>query len=128
MSPVGGATRSGTAEPHSALTEPLRPDANPIAGIACKVLAALAFTVMSAGIKWLGPDYPIGEIVFFRSAFALVPLLLWLSWGGNLMASVRTDNLRGHILRGLIGSAGMFSGFVSLSYLPLTDSVAVGYA
>lgn len=104
------------------------PDANPLTGIVLKILAALAFTVMSAGIKWLGSGYPVGEIVFFRSAFALVPLIAWLSWNGRLLRSVATSNLGGHIVRGLIGSCGMFAGFAALSYLPLTDAVAIGYA
>lgn len=107
---------------------PVGTDVNPLLGITLKVLSALAFTVMSAGIKWVGGDYPTGQIVFFRSAFALLPLLLWLTWRGGLVASIRTSNLSGHILRGLIGSCGMFAGFLSLSYLPLSEAVAIGYA
>src|SRR4051812_11632113 len=83
---------------------------------------------MSAGLKVVSADYPTGELVFFRSAFALVPLLVWLAWQGDLINAVRTDNLRGHLLRGIIGSCGMFSGFVALSYLPLHDAIAIGYA
>nr|WP_246736130.1 DMT family transporter [Enterovirga sp. DB1703] len=96
-------------------------------GVGLKVLSALAFTLMSAGIKWVGPDFPTGQIVFFRSAFALVPLLVWLSLRGDLLASVRTNDLRSHIMRGLMGSCAMFAGFVSLAYLPLSDSVVIGY-
>ncbi|NNM71893.1 EamA family transporter [Enterovirga aerilata] len=100
---------------------------NPLIGVGLKVLSALAFTLMSAGIKWVGPDFPTGQIVFFRSAFALVPLLVWLSLRGDLLASVRTNDLRSHIMRGLMGSCAMFAGFVSLAYLPLSDSVVIGY-
>jgi uncharacterized membrane protein len=100
---------------------------NPLLGIGCKVVSALAFTLMSAGIKYLGSDYPIGEIVFFRSAFAILPLLVWLAWQGDLLGSIRTTNLRGHVLRGIIGSCGMFSGFVALSYLSLSEATAIGY-
>jgi drug/metabolite transporter (DMT)-like permease len=100
----------------------------PAVGILLKVLSALAFTLMSAGLKVVSADYPTGELVFFRSAFALVPLLVWLRWQGDLINAVRTDNLRGHLLRGIIGSCGMFSGFVALSYLPLHDAIAIGYA
>jgi drug/metabolite transporter (DMT)-like permease len=100
----------------------------PAVGILLKVLSALAFTLMSAGLKVVSADYPTGELVFFRSAFALVPLLVWLAWQGDLINAVRTDNLRGHLLRGIIGSCGMFSGFVALSYLPLHDAIAIGYA
>jgi drug/metabolite transporter (DMT)-like permease len=106
-----------------ALSEPV----NPLIGVGLKVLSALAFTFMSAGIKWLGSDYPTGQIVFFRSAFALVPLLVWLGMKGDLAASVRTNDLRSHVIRGLMGSCAMFAGFVSLQYLPLSDSVVIGY-
>ena len=101
---------------------------NPLLGIGLKVLSALAFTVMSAGIKWVGTGYPTGEIVFFRSAFAILPLVAWLALRGDLVRSVRTSDLKGHILRGLIGSCGMFAGFAALAYLPLSDAVVIGYA
>lgn len=101
---------------------------SPLTGIALKMLSALAFTLMSAGIKWLGTGFPTGQIVFFRSAFALVPLGIWLAWQGGLLASVRTSNLKGHLVRGIISSCGMFSGFVALSYLPLSDAIAIGFA
>jgi drug/metabolite transporter (DMT)-like permease len=100
----------------------------PFFGIALKVLSALAFTLMSAGVKTVSADYPTGELVFFRSAFALVPLLAWLAWQGDLINAVRTSNVAGHLLRGLIGTCGMFASFVALSYLPLPDAVAIGYA
>jgi drug/metabolite transporter (DMT)-like permease len=100
----------------------------PFLGIALKVLSALAFTLMSAGVKTVSADYPTGELVFFRSAFALVPLIVWLAWQGDLINAVRTSNIAGHLLRGLIGTCGMFASFVALSYLPLPDAVAIGYA
>jgi drug/metabolite transporter (DMT)-like permease len=100
----------------------------PLTGITLKVLSALAFTLMSAVIKRVSTDYPVGEIVFFRSSFAIVPLLLWLSWRGDLINAVRTRAIGGHVLRGIVGSCGMFAGFVALSYLPLSDAVAIGYA
>lgn len=83
---------------------------------------------MSAGVKALAGRYPTGEIVFVRSFFALIPLLIWLAWQGGVVASLRTGNLRGHLKRGVIGSTGMFCGFASLQFLPLSDSVAIGYA
>jgi drug/metabolite transporter (DMT)-like permease len=106
----------------------LRRPFTPFFGIALKVLSALAFTLMSAGVKTVSADYPTGELVFFRSAFALVPLLAWLAWQGDLINAVRTSNIAGHLLRGLIGTCGMFASFVALSYLPLPDAVAIGYA
>jgi len=101
---------------------------NPVLGIVFKILSALTFTLMSAMVKLVSDRYPTGELVFFRSAFALVPLLVWLGWQGELINAVRTSNIRGHLLRSIIGACGMFSGFVALSYLPLSDAVAIGYA
>ena len=105
-----------------------KPTVKPLLGISFKVLSALAFTMMSAGLKLVSDRYPTGELVFFRSFCALIPLLVWLGWQGDLINSVRTRNLRGHILRGIIGSTGMFAGFTALSFLPLHDAIAIGYA
>ena len=96
----------------------------PFLGILLKVLSALAFTVMAASLKLVSTGYPTGELVFFRSFFALIPLLAWLTWQGDLVDAVRTNDMRGHLTRGAFGSAGMFCGFVALTYLPLHDAIA----
>ena len=100
----------------------------PLLGIALKVLSALIFTMMSATLKTLTARYPVGEVVFFRSSFALMPLLAWLAWEGDLINAVRTRNVVGHFKRGFIGTGGMFLGFAAISYLPLHDAIAIGYA
>jgi drug/metabolite transporter (DMT)-like permease len=82
---------------------------------------------MAAGIKSLDNRYPAGELVFFRSAFALIPLLIWLRWQGDLINAVRTQNFKGHLVRSLIGVSAMASGFIALGYLPLPDAIAIGY-
>ena len=38
--------------------------------------------------------YPIGEVVFFRSAFALIPPLGWLVWQRDLINSVPNEEPR----------------------------------
>jgi drug/metabolite transporter (DMT)-like permease len=101
---------------------------SPLLGITLKLISALAFTLMSAGIKSIAVRYPTGELVFVRSFFALIPLLLWLAWRSELPHALKTSNLRGHLKRGVIGSTGMFCGFAALQYLPLSDAVALGYA
>ncbi len=100
----------------------------PLLGISLKVLSALAFTLMSAAIRHMSTRYPTGELVFFRSAFALVPLIVWLAARGEFPSAVRTSNVIGHFKRGLIGGCGMFCGFLALTYLPLSEAVAIGYA
>lgn len=101
---------------------------SPLLGISLKLISALAFTLMSAGIKAAASRYPVGELVFVRSFFALIPLLIWLAWRSELPGALKTSNLRGHMKRGVIGSTGMFCGFAALQFLPLSDAVALSYA
>lgn len=84
--------------------------------------------MMSALVKELTVRYPVGEVVFCRAFFALIPLVIWLSWRGEFPSAIRTNNFVGHLRRSGVGTTGMFLGFIALSVLPLTDAVAIGYA
>ena len=100
---------------------------NTLLGISLKIVATLSFTMMGALVKTVSTTVPTGQIVFYRSFFALVPLLLWLGWRNELIDAVRTRNLFGQLRRSLSSTAGMACGFVALSYLPLPDATAIGY-
>lgn len=100
---------------------------NPLIGIALKVVSALSFTIMAALIKLLSDRFPVGELVFFRSFFALIPLLIWLKWLGEWPHATYTSNRMGHIRRGVVGTAAMFSSFTALHFLPLPEATALGY-
>ena len=54
-------------------------------GVLLKVISAVLFTVMSALIRDLGVDYPTGQVIFFRSAFAILPVVVVYAWRGELM-------------------------------------------
>jgi drug/metabolite transporter (DMT)-like permease len=84
--------------------------------------------MMSATLKTLMDRYPTGEVVFFRSSFAILPLWAWLAWRGDLINGLRTKNVIGHFKRGFLGTSAMYLGFAALSFLPLHDSIAIGYA
>ncbi|MGL4324019.1 MAG: DMT family transporter [Beijerinckiaceae bacterium] len=101
---------------------------NPLFGIALKVASTLAFAMMAACVRHLAQRYPVGEVVFARSFFALIPVISWLAWQGQFPAAIHTKNPWQHLRRGLIGSGGMFLGFLGLAYLPLPDATALGYA
>ena len=100
---------------------------NPFLGIALKVLSALVFTVMAACVKLLSVRLAVGELVFFRSLFALLPLVAWLRWCGEWPSATRTRRLGGHVRRGFVGASAMFLGFGALSLLSLPDATALGY-
>jgi drug/metabolite transporter (DMT)-like permease len=104
-------------------------------GIGLKIVSTLAFTFMSAAVKLIGEAhpgdplyYPVGQTVFCRSLFALIPVFLWLGWRGDLASAFRGSDIRVHARRGFFGSLGMFSGFTALILLPLADATAISYA
>jgi len=49
---------------------------------------------------------PLGQVVFFRSAFAILPVMLIYAWRGELAAAVTTKRPFGHVGRGLIETMG----------------------
>jgi drug/metabolite transporter (DMT)-like permease len=97
-------------------------------GIALKLVSAVLFAVMSALIRYLGARYPIGEVVFFRSAFAVVPVVLVYAWRRELAAAVRTENPLGQASRGALSIVGMFCNFGALARLPLIEANAIGFS
>lgn len=100
---------------------------NTVLGIFLKLAATFVFALMSLAIKWLSNTFPVGQLVFFRSAFAMIPLLMWIGWTSELKDAFFTRNLKGHILRSLAGVGGMFMSFAALHYLSLPDATAITY-
>jgi len=96
-------------------------------GILLKLISAVLFAVMSALVRYLGARYPIGEVVFYRSAFAIVPVMLVYAWRGELAAVVRTERPLGQAGRGALSIIGMFCNFGALARLPLVESNAISF-
>jgi drug/metabolite transporter (DMT)-like permease len=96
--------------------------------MALKLGAMLAMTLMMASVKALDGGVPAGQIVFYRSAVTLLPLLVWVLWQGQADVLCAPQRLRRHLGRGLSGSASMFMIFVTLACLPLSEAVLLGYA
>jgi len=97
-------------------------------GILLKLMSAVLFAVMSALVRQLGPVTPVGQMVFFRSAFAIVPVVLIYALRGELMSAVRTSRPFGQLGRGTLSTCGMFSNFAALTRLPLADVTAISFA
>lgn len=100
----------------------------PLRGIALKICAVMLFMAMSTLVKLVSDEVPPGQTVFFRSAFALPVILVWLAVSGEIRAGIRTGNPLGHFWRGLLGTGAMACGFAGLGLLPLPEVTAIGYA
>ena len=99
----------------------------PLTGIALKIASVAVFVAMMTCIKAAGP-LPPGEIVFFRSAFAMLPVFAFLAWRRELASAFVTKRPLGHVARGLVGVCAMGLGFFGLTVLPLPDPITISYA
>lgn len=97
-------------------------------GIAYRVMAMACMACLSAIVKWTGErGTPVFEIIFFRNAFAFVPLGLYI-WRTTGFSVLRTRRPLGHLTRSTIGLMGMVCGFSAVQYLPLTEATAFNFA
>jgi drug/metabolite transporter (DMT)-like permease len=96
--------------------------------IGLKLLSALLFAAMSAFVRQLGDVVPVGQLVFFRSACAIPPVLLIYTVRGELASAVYTRRPLGQLGRGALSVAGMYTNFSALTRLPLADATAIQFA
>jgi drug/metabolite transporter (DMT)-like permease len=99
----------------------------PLRGIALKVASVVVFLVMAALLK-AAEGVPAGELAFFRSFFAIIPVVVFLAWRGELVEGVKTKYPMRHLARGLAGSGGMLFGFYALTKLPFPEAITLNYA
>ena len=100
---------------------------NTLRGIALKVVSVAIFVAMSSLIKAAG-QVPAGQIVFFRSFFAVFPILVMLAWQHELRTALHTARPLSHIARGTIGVMSMGFSFFALTRLPLPEAITLNYA
>jgi drug/metabolite transporter (DMT)-like permease len=101
---------------------------NILKGTFLKLVSVLMFAVMQAFVRALGEAVPIGQVVFFRAFFAILPVVVIYAWRGELWTAAHTKRPLGHVARGSIGLAGMFFNFGSLARLPLAEATAISFA
>ncbi|MBT1155288.1 DMT family transporter [Aminobacter anthyllidis] len=119
-----GSDRGGTAAVKQNVVQAA---SSPLTGIALKVISVAIFVGMSTSIKLAG-QVPAGQIVFYRSFFAIFPILVFLAFRGELRTAVVTTRPFGHIMRGLAGVTAMGFGFFALTQLPLPEAITLNYA
>jgi drug/metabolite transporter (DMT)-like permease len=100
---------------------------NLVKAVLLKLVAAFLFAMMSVLVRWVGERYPVGQVVFFRSAFAILPVVIIYAWRRELMAAIRIGRPWRHLGRGLTAVGAMFCNFSSLARLPVVDATAISY-
>ena len=92
-----------------------------------RLVSAGLFVVMSLFVRLATVEAPIGQIVFYRSAFALPPIVAYLMWRRQFPSALKTRQPVGHLKRNLYGGAAMVLSFISLAYLPLALATALSF-
>jgi drug/metabolite transporter (DMT)-like permease len=95
--------------------------------IAFKLISALLFAAMWALVRQLSEVAPLGQVVFFRSACAIPPVLLIYALRGELRATLYTRRPLGQLGRGSLAIVGMFTNFAGLARLPLAEATAFNF-
>jgi drug/metabolite transporter (DMT)-like permease len=75
----------------------------------------------------LAQPAPIGEVVFFRGLFALLPLLAVSFATHGPRSLIRTEHPWLHLRRSVAGTASMFLNFAAVTRLPLADVTAFSF-
>jgi drug/metabolite transporter (DMT)-like permease len=97
-------------------------------GIVLRVAAMACMAGLAALVKACSErGAPVLEIIFFRNAFAFIPVLLYV-WKTAGFGVLKTKRLGGHATRAGVGLVGMVCGFTAVSMLPLTESTALSFA
>ena len=86
------------------------------------------FTAMLTIVKMIGDRFPVGEMLFARNFFGLIPVLMFIAFQGGLADSLKTDNLAGHIKRATAGMFAMGLWFGALQRLSFPEATAIIYA
>jgi len=116
-----------TPSPSNAEHDP-HSSSRPLLGIGLKIAATFAFTLMAAIARHLGESFPVGQIVFFRSAFAFLPIAGLMLYAGHGFSMLATKRPLSHLRRSFTGVCAMFTYFGALMYLPLADVTAISFA
>jgi len=99
-----------------------------LAGVMLRVVAMVFMAGLAALVKWCGAKgVPVLEIIFFRNAFAFIPICLYI-WRTCGFGVLRTRRPLGHLTRSAVGLTGMICGFTALQHLPLTEATAFSFA
>ncbi|MDD9910379.1 MAG: DMT family transporter [Ahrensia sp.] len=97
----------------------------PDLGIALRILSGFLMAGMFVSVKAVSKDVPLGEIVFFRSLFALIPLIIFLWVRNEFPQGLATKRPLDHILRSAFGALALFASFAAIARLNVAEAILI---
>lgn len=91
-------------------------------------LSVALFSVMNVFVKLAAETHAIVEIMFFRNALAIVPVVVMILLHPRGVGLFATKRPLGHLARGAVGTCSMVFFFWSFALLPLADATAIQFA
>jgi len=93
-------------------------------GIVLLITGGFIFSIQDVIIKFISGSYPVHEIVFMRSIFAVLPVLAIVRLEGGLHL-LRTKSIFFHIMRGVLMFMCYTSYYLSIASIPLSHTVTL---
>jgi drug/metabolite transporter (DMT)-like permease len=93
--------------------------------IGLRILSGVLFAGMLVFVKAVSANVPLGEIVFYRSAFALIPLILFLWIRREFPYGLATKRPVAHLLRASFGAMAMFASFAAIARLNVAEAILI---
>ncbi|MDB5521539.1 MAG: hypothetical protein JWQ82_1136 [Tardiphaga sp.] len=100
---------------------------NLLKAVSLKLASTMMFALMGAQARYLGGVFPVGEVVFFRGLFALIPIVIFFGMRGQLRGALKTSRVKAHLVRGIFSVIGTFCTFGALARLPIADVTAIAF-
>jgi drug/metabolite transporter (DMT)-like permease len=100
---------------------------SPLKGIGFLIAGVFIFSIQDVIIKWISGNYPVHQIVFIRSIFAVIPFLIIVHFEGGVHV-LRTRHFALHVIRSLLMFTSYICFYLSLAVLPLAETVTLFFA
>lgn len=97
----------------------------PTLGIGLRILSGVLMGGMFVSVKAVGEEVPLGEIVFFRSFFALLPLVIFLWVRKEFPHGLYTKRPLDHFMRASFGALALFGSFAAVTRLNLAEAILI---
>lgn len=104
-----------------------QPTASFAKAVTYKILYVLTVVLMLTIVR-SQKHIPVGEIMFFRSFFSILPVGAVMLMRGQVRGAFRTKRPLAHVGRTILGMCGMGLTFLAVQNIPLPETVTLQYS